>query len=473
MRGERFAVPRIDQLPSSAIAERAEMQRQGIKSLLAIPFMIRRRLSGVFLLATVSREVAWSDEDTTILSLASDILHGALRRRQLALELEQSQRQLLQSQKMEAVGTLAGGIAHDFNNQLAVMLGNVRYVLERQTESADTRDALQDLERAAEHCAQLTRSLLAFSRQGVQEQRTLRVVDWIEEVGELVKPLLPSSIDLEIRVDPEAGAVHGDETQLQQVVVNLLVNARDAMPDGGRVRVRAARRMVTDAVAERLSLSGRDMVEISVQDDGEGMAPSVRERIFEPFFTTKAMGQGTGLGLATVYGIVQQCGGGVEVESTLGEGATFRVYLPAHAPSAETPSAPDESDLPGSRSFETVLLVEDEPAVRRVVKRMLEYRAKHVIEARDGREALELVGDRLAEIDLLVTDMVMPRMGGLVLAREIAQRRSDLPTLFLSGYPDDELDFEREPLQHHRFLQKPFTERDLAAALEALLDTRR
>ena len=169
---------------------------------------------------------------------------------------------------------------------------------------------------------------------------------------------------------------------------------------------------------------------------------------------------------------MQQCGGGLEVESTPGEGSTFRVYLPAQDVVPMAPGAGRERP-DGVRSFETILLVEDEPAVRRVVKRMLESRAKHVLEARDGSEALELVWHRLDEIDLLVTDMVMPRMGGLALSRKVAERRPDLPTLFLSGYPDDEIDFEHEPLQHHRFLQKPFTERDLSAALEALLEARR
>ena len=284
-----------------------------------------------------------------------------------------------------------------------------------------------------------------------------------------MKPLLPASIALYIETADRVGAVHGDETQLQQVVVNLLVNARDAMPAGGRIRMRARRMKLSEARRERLSLPSSDMVELCIEDDGQGMSEGVRARVFEPFFTTKSIGKGTGLGLATVYCIVQQYGGGIEVESELGQGTRFSVYLPAHDEVALGTALGPDDDRPLSRSFDTILLVEDEPAVRRVVHRMLESRAKNVIQARDGRDALEQVADRLDEIDLLVTDMVMPRMGGLALARRIAETRPDLPTLFLSGYPDDELDFDREPLLHHRFLQKPFTERDLSAAMEALL----
>jgi len=425
-------------------------------------------------LASLREEVEWTSKDMAILNIASDIIHGALVRRRAGRELEQSQLQLLQSQKMEAVGTLAGGIAHDFNNQLAVMLGNARFVLERLNDGDEQRDAMLDLERAAEHCVQLTRSLLAFSRQSALESRTIAVGQWLDDVVELVEPLLPSSIELDVEVEPDAGAVRGDETQLQQVVVNLLVNARDSMPHGGRIVMRARRQRLPE---DRLALLGMDcaeVVELSVEDTGVGMDEDVLGRIFEPFFTTKALGEGTGLGLATVYGIVQQCGGHIEAESRVGEGSTFRVRLPRVRSTRDADArVHDLAAVVPTRSFDTVLLVEDEPAVRRVVRRMLDTRAKRVIEAHDGDEALELAGGRLDEIDLLVTDMVMPRMGGLALARKIAETRPELPTLFLSGYSDDDVDFENEPGQHQRFLQKPFTQRDLSQALESLLESTR
>ena len=216
-------------------------------------------------------------------------------------------------------------------------------------------------------------------------------------------------------------------------------------------------------------ISRPDVVELRVEDTGVGMDDAVSARIFEPFFTTKPLGEGTGLGLATVYGIVHQCGGSVEVESAPAAGTTFRVMLPRLEPRTSFARRSDRPAPSVARSFDTVLLVEDEPAVRRVVRRMLDPRAKRVIEARNGDEALELAGDVLDQIDLLVTDMVMPRMGGLALARKIAESRPDLPTLFLSGYPDDDLELELAPERGRLFLQKPFTQRDLESALESLL----
>ncbi len=472
-RGETFHVDRASDLPRSAEKERASFERYGVKTFLAVPFMRNGRLEGVFVLSSLIDEVEWNEQDMAILSLAGDILHGALVRRHGARRLEQSQLQLLQSQKMEAVGTLAGGIAHDFNNQLAVMLGNARFVLERAREGDEERDALLDLERAAEHCAQLTRSLLAFSRQTEQAPRTLDVASWLDDVAELVHPLLPSNILLDLDVAPGVAAVHADETQLQQVMVNLLVNARDAMPMGGRIGVRAGVRTLGQNERDLLGVSSAEVVELTVSDTGVGMSAEVSARIFEPFFTTKPLGEGTGLGLATVYGIVQQCGGSVTVESQVGKGTTFRVVLPRHDVAAAVSQRTRDLEPRPSHSFDTVLLVEDEPAVRRVVRRMLEPRAKRVIEARNGDEALELVGDRLDQIDLVVTDMVMPRMGGLALARKMAEQRPDLPTLFLSGYPDDDLDLELDPGRRRLFLQKPFTQRDLEQALEALLASTR
>jgi len=470
-RGERVHLEGLSSLPKSAVEERASFEQIGVRSFLAIPFMHERRLKGMFVLSALVEEAHWTDQDMTILTLANDIIHNALQRRHAARELEQSQLQLVQSQKMEAVGTLAGGIAHDFNNQLAVMLGNARFVLAQTREGDEQREALLDLERAAEHCASLTRSLLAFSRQTTEEPTTLDVEDWLGDVSELVKPLLPSTISLSLEIDGDVGAVRGDATQLQQVMVNLLVNARDAMPRGGRIRVHAQPTLLSEERRQLLEVERADVLEITVADDGVGMDEAVRDRIFEPFFTTKALGQGTGLGLATVYGIVKQCGGHIEVESEPGAGSTFRVLLPSQSPQTKASAQPGAPVAESTRSFDTVLLVEDEPAVRRVVRRMLDTRAKLVIEAHDGNQALEIIEDRLDEIDLIVTDMVMPRMGGLALARVVAETRPDLPTLFLSGYPDDALDFEREPVKHRRFLQKPFTQRDLMQALESLLES--
>ena len=231
---------------------------------------------------------------------------------------------------MEAVGTLAGGIAHDFNNHLAVMLGNARFVRQEVEGPADVLEAIHDFERSADHCAQLTRSLLAFSRRSPVEVVAVSVEELVGSVEGLVRPLLPGAIDLQVALLPDLGFFEVDRVQIQQVLVNLLVNARDAMPEGGPIRLQAVRRIVEAGESDSQELvAGQEYVVLSVEDQGIGMDEETRSRVFEPFFTTKPLGSGTGLGLAMAYGIVQQTHGAITVESVPGRGTTFRVYLPA------------------------------------------------------------------------------------------------------------------------------------------------
>jgi PAS domain S-box-containing protein len=328
--GRVYHVTDVDALPPEARNERVDMLERGVRSILGIPIMSGGRFVGFLGFENFEREINWPEETIMLLRLVGEIFYSALRRRRAIAALRQSQNELLQSQKMEAVGTLAGGIAHDFNNHLAVMLGNARFLRQEVAVSPEVQAAIEDIERAADHCAQLTRSLLTFSRRSPVRIVPVEVTDLIDGVVGLVRPLLPSNVAFETSLMPDLGTCAVDRIQIQQVLVNLLVNARDALLDGGRIRLEARRRRLSDSEAEIEGLDAtREHIVLGVTDDGEGMEESTLVRIFEPFFTTKGIGHGTGLGLAMAYGIVQQSGGAIDVESRLGEGSTFRVFLPS------------------------------------------------------------------------------------------------------------------------------------------------
>jgi signal transduction histidine kinase len=316
-------------LPDEADNERKDMRKRGVQSILGIPIMSKGRFVGFLGMESFDRETNWPEETIMLLRMIGEIFYSALHRRRAVEDLRQSQSQLLQSQKIEAVGTLAGGIAHDFNNHLAVMLANARFVRQEVEAEAEVVAAIEDFERSADHCAQLTRSLLAFSRRTPVEIVPVEVAGLVEGVEELVRPLLPSTIHFEMELMPDLGSFAVDRVQIQQVLVNLLVNARDAMPDGGLIRLDACRRPILSAEATAKELDEfREYVVLSVRDVGQGMDEETQSRVFEPFFTTKEVGHGTGLGLAMAYGIVRQSEGAIAVESRQGQGSTFRIYLP-------------------------------------------------------------------------------------------------------------------------------------------------
>ena len=381
--------------------------------------------------------------------------------------------QLRHSQKLETLGTLSGGIAHDFNNQLAVILGNARH-LQRELESVqgltgggqpadDLQESLCDLERAAEHCAQLTRSLLTFARRApptIQSLETARVMSGLRE---LLRPLIPSTIAIEIVLEPDLPAIAADPVQLQQVLVNLAVNARDAMKERGAITL-AARGCQVGPERARSVVGGRPgaFAELSVSDTGEGIDPECFGRIFEPFYTTKAVGEGTGLGLAIVHGVVTAHRGWVEVESRPGQGTTFRVLLPV------SEGSPSRRSAAGSRGdangTETVLVADDEPGIRRLVRRGLESRGYTVIEAFDGDDALLRWSSHREQIDALVLDLTMPGRDGLSVRRAILAEAPGLPILMTSG------NVLERPAEGIDFLAKPFQLTELAARLREVID---
>ena len=370
--------------------------------------------------------------------------------------------QLLHAQKLDAVGRLAGGVAHDFNNLLTALGGHAEFLVAGLDPDDPRRHEAEEIRRIGERAAHLTRHLLAFSRRQMLQPRVLDLTELVGELEKMLTRLIGEHIELRSVAAPDLWPVEADPGQLEQVVVNLIVNARDAMPTGGTLTIELGNAEVEDGADG--ALPGR-YVRVAVTDTGLGLDPGVREHLFEPFFTTKELGKGTGLGLATTYGIVEQSGGFIRVESEPDRGTRFEVYFPASERAPEQP-APLPADAGGGR--ETVLLVEDEEVVRDVVRQMLERQGYEVLVAGDGEEALALAEEHRGHIDVLATDVVMPRMSGRELADRLLPLRPGLPVLFMSGYTEDPAVWDG--LEERRaFLQKPFSVSDLSAALRSLL----
>ncbi|MBI1797355.1 MAG: response regulator [Candidatus Eisenbacteria bacterium] len=385
--------------------------------------------------------------------------------------LRESELQLRQSQKMDAIGRLAGGVSHDFNNLLTVILGYAEQMLEQMPPGGPLRRAAEEIRHAAERAAALTGQLLAFSRKQVLEPRELDLNLVVGNTSRMLQRLIGEDVKLDVMLDPTLGRVLADEGQIQQVVLNLAINGRDAMPHGGRIVIATANAELDQAYVQRhVPLTPGPYVMLAVTDTGIGMDLETRSRIFEPFFTTKEHGRGTGLGLATVYGIVKQSGGYIWVYSEPGKGSAFKVFLPRLESAAS--DAPPPPPAAPARGTETVLLVEDETMVRGLVRDMLERRGYSVLPAGDGGEALAIVARHGEPIHLMVTDVVMPGIGGPELAAQLAPEHPGMKVLFISGYMDDAV------LRHGvregvaAFLQKPFTLEALARKVREVLDAK-
>src|SRR5437867_729355 len=382
-------------------------------------------------------------------------------------EQRRLQQQLVQSQKMEAVGRLAGGVAHDFNNLLTVILSYSDLLLEDRPPDAPDREDIEQIRKAAVGASALTRQLLAFSRQQVLEPRVLDVNTVVASTEKMLTRLLGEDISLTASLAPALGAVKVDPGQLEQIIMNLAVNARDAMPHGGRLSIETANVDMDESYVRGHPVAHPGpYVMLAVSDTGIGMDAVTQARIFEPFFTTKEAGKGTGLGLATVYGIVKQSGGFIWVYSEPGHGTSFKIYLPrVDEPVARAVAAPEV--VGGS---ETVLVVEDVAAVRAVAREMLERHGYTVLEAPDGETALRLAGKHQGVIRLLLTDVVMPDVSGRQLADQLLELRPDMKVLFMSGYTDDAIVRHGVLKEGIAYLQKPFTPDTMARKVRAVLD---
>ena len=377
--------------------------------------------------------------------------------------------QLRQAQKMEAVGQVAGGVAHDFNNMLTAILGNASLVLDALPADDPHRENIEEIRSAGQRAAALTQQLLAFSRKQILTPSVLHLGDIVNGIIPMLRRLIGETIDLRA-VARNRGRVRADRLQMEQVLMNLAVNARDAMPDGGRLRLETADVVLDQAYAREFPyVTPGPYVMLAVSDTGDGMDAATRKLMFDPFFTTKATGKGTGLGLATVYGIAKQSGGHIHVYSELGRGTTFKVYLP-RTDDVEAVRHLTPDDQRPLRGDGTVLLVEDEDVVRKFAHRVLESYGYTVHALADPRQAIEFANARPGEIDLIVTDVVLPEMNGRTMATLLRQRHPESKVLYMSGYADDAIVHHGVLEEGMCFLPKPFTAEALARSVREVLE---
>ena len=411
-----------------------------------------------------------------VIGVATDITER--RSAQRALEaseaaLQRSEEQLRHAQKMEAIGVLAGGVAHDFNNLLTVVMTQSGLLAKSLPPGSPAAQKAEEIQAASARGAMLTRQLLTFSRNEVLAPKVLDLNRIVSELEAMLRGMIGEDVDLSCSLAPGGAHVRADQSQVEQVVMNLVVNSRDAMPDGGKLRLAVSRMTMDGTLARQIDTAGPGpYCVISIEDTGCGMDPEMQGRIFEPFFTTKGRGKGTGLGLSTVYGIVKQAGGSIAVESAPGKGSTFTVYFPCFdgVKAAERVAHVEPTAIPG-RGSETILLVEDEPGVRAIGKELLEMNGYTVLEAGDGAEALELAARFEGEIDLLVSDVIMPQVGGRELAERLATQRPQMRVLFVSGFTDDTISRHGVLQEGVAFLQKPFTLETLSQKIRDILDS--
>lgn len=398
-------------------------------------------------------------------------LDERLERRRAEDALRLSEKQFRQAQKMEAVGRLAGGLAHDFNNLLTVILGHSQILLADLAPDAPIRGKIEEMQSAGERAAALIRQLLAFSRKQALEPKVFPLNAAIGSIETMLHRLIGEDVQLAIRLDPADGHVKADPSQLEQVIMNLVVNGRDAMPNGGLLAIETSQVELTRTPMHHLQpLPLGHYAKLTVTDTGCGMDANTLTHLFEPFFTTKEEGKGTGLGLSTVFGIVTSYGGGIDVWSQIGHGTTFDLYFPRADPQA-TAAQSRELQERIRRGSETILLVEDDTAVRDLVRNELTKTGYHVVEARNGVEACLTATQQSMHVDLLLTDVVMPGMNGRELAQHLSVTKPNLRVLFISGYLDD-ISVNRGMDPHRTtFLQKPFTPDLLLRTVRALLDS--
>jgi len=430
-----------------------------------------RRKGGQIMTVSFSARMVQGSGEHFLLGIVRDITERKL----AEAETARLTSQLQQAQKMESVGRLAGGVAHDFNNMLAVILGNAELALERVDPAGPLHNDLVNIQSAAQRSADLTRQLLAFARKQTVAPKVLNLNDTVAGMLKMVKRLIGEDIRLEWLPGANLWPVHIDPTQIDQILANLCVNARDAIANIGKITIETGvRALAADAAAVHEGavhegVAPGDYVWLAVSDDGSGMDAATLSKAFEPFFTTKEIGKGTGLGLATVYGIAKQNGGFVDAQSELGRGTTFTIYLPGHA-GKDIRERKDAVAGPFQPGQETVLLVEDEPPLLKVTRRMLERRGYKVLAASSSGQAIELAREHAGTIDLLVTDVVMPEMNGRDLAKSFLRLYPQAKRLFMSGYTADVIAHQGVLDEGVFFIQKPFSARDLAAMVRKVLD---
>ncbi len=421
------------------------------------------------------REVWFRDHSRRLISSihGEPIVHGVLvditARKNAEAALHQKEEQLRQSQKMEALGRLAGGIAHDFNNLLTSIIGYAHMLMEEKTLDSEARCDLAEIIHAGERAERLTRQLLSFSRKQVVETAPINLNEVVEGMERLLRRTLGEDIELITLLSEEAGCIMAEATQLEQVLMNLAVNARSAMPRGGKLTISTERvELDEEFCRSRENLQPGDYVRLEVSDTGCGMPPEVRERVFEPFFTTKKPGEGTGIGLATVYGVVRGFGGIIEVESEVGRGTRFRMFFPRLDRRLEASRSTERAEVPGGH--ETILLVEDDVSVRRVAGRFLTGLGYNVLEASNSGEALLIFERPNTRVDLLLTDIVMPYVSGVEMAARLKKIQPELRVLYMTGFTQEASEMFQSEIGSDFVIFKPFTRITLARRVRQALD---
>ncbi len=442
---------------------------QGILSVAVVPISVEGELWGFIGFDVCAAERDWDEPETEALSTAARILGEAIARERAETARARLEDQLRQSQKMEAVGRLAGGVAHDFNNLLTTILGYSELLLDGLAAGDPRRNGVAEIVRASRSATVLTQRLLVFSRKQVLKPEVLDLNAVVGNLEGMLRRLIGEDLEFTVQLGARPANIHADRVQVEQVVMNLAVNARDAMPRGGRLTIATADRRISaaDAIRDPSAASG-DFVVLSISDTGHGMTPEVKARIFEPFFTTKDPGKGTGLGLSTVYGIVRQSEGHIRVESEPAHGTRFDVLFPRVAASATVSPAGRLGTAP--RGTERILLVEDNEQLRDLAHQTLERSGYTVLSASDGATALAITAGLVDPIELLVTDVVMPGMSGRQLAEQLLATRSTLRVLYMSGYTDDAILHHGVSTAGIAFLPKPFTPSELAKKVRDVLD---
>jgi signal transduction histidine kinase/ActR/RegA family two-component response regulator len=465
--GETVRIDDVDALPP---ADSAPLREQGIRSLLVVPITVHGAVVGWVSFEQCVLVRAWHDDDVRLLEVIAALVSRAVGRAREMDERAQLEAEYNHSKKMEAIGQLAGGIAHDFNNLLTTIQGYAQLLMARLPQEYRETTGLKEIAMASERAAGLTRQLLTFSRRDAASTGPVEINTVITDTMKLLRRMMGDRITVELELAEDLPAIVGDQQQVAQIIMNLAVNARDAMPEGGKLTVSTHQFAAVGSLSRRFSIPGVEWCQvIQLTDTGQGMDAETKEHIFEPFFTTKGVGQGTGLGLSIVFSAVRRHGGFIDVTSEVGKGTTFSVFLPVRAAEEEEKTEEERSSARAHRGHETILVVEDDESVRAMIREVLESQGYTILTAANGREAIDELDRGTADVSLVMTDVVMPEMDGREMWESLIARGCSIPFVVMSGFPQgqDSAAFLKGAAA---YIQKPFGPRDIARVVRLALD---